>query len=236
MYGLANAVAWCDHIKTLTRRPLSLSALLLAALVGAGMSAALGQPGTRPGELALSYELALTFVAIVCFGANFAASIRYLACRRPGADALAVAAARVGLVFCSAALITGPIWSDRASSLWWTRGMVLTGSLLVWPIYLSYLLLRRYSNPGQTAVLTAVLGIFGFLDLPLAYFAVAVRSSRASPAEISELGAMHERSYRSVASIVITLIVLAAGAVWQLYRLERDQQAIDEQAAFTIEH
>jgi heme exporter protein C len=42
----------------------------------------------------------------------------------------------------------------------------------MWLIYVSYLILRRFSSGGQTAVLAAVLAVFGALDIPLVYFSI----------------------------------------------------------------
>ncbi|SRR6266849_2487360 len=71
----------------------------------------------------------------------------------------------VGLLFCSMLLITGALWSHDLFAIWWTWNAVLTTALLLWAVYMSYLILRHYSNPGQTPTLAAVLAIFAFLDL-----------------------------------------------------------------------
>jgi heme exporter protein C len=39
-------------------------------------------------------------------------------------------------------------------------------------IYVSYLVLRRFSDSAQTPVLAAVLAVFGALDIPLVYFSI----------------------------------------------------------------
>jgi len=49
----------------------------------------------------------------IFFLINFAASIVYLIGRNSKADAVAVAAAEVGLVFCTVVLVTGPIWAAQ---------------------------------------------------------------------------------------------------------------------------
>ena len=48
----------------------------------------------------------------------------------------------------------------------------LTSTLVLWLIYVSYLMLRRFSTSGQTPVLAAALAIFGALDVPLVYFSI----------------------------------------------------------------
>ncbi len=85
------------------------------------------------------------------------------------ADAWALAGAEVGVVFCTVVLITGPLWGRRAWGIWWTWDARLTTTLVLWLIYVSYLLLRRFAAGPQMQTLAAVLGIFGALDVPIVY-------------------------------------------------------------------
>ena len=102
-------------------------------------------------------------------------SIGYLAFRRSNpdraqiADAWALAGAEVGVVFCTVVLTTGPLWGRRAWGIWWTWDARLTTTLVLWLIYVSYLLLRRFAAGPQMQTLAAVLGIFGALDVPIVY-------------------------------------------------------------------
>jgi heme exporter protein C len=66
-------------------------------------------------------------------------------------------------------LITGPIWGRRAWGIWWTWDPRLTTTLVLWLIYVSYLLLRRFAAGPQMQTLAAVLGIFGAIDVPIVY-------------------------------------------------------------------
>ena len=85
------------------------------------------------------------------------------------ADAWALAGAEVGVVFCTVVSITGPLWARRAWGMWWTWDARLTTTLVLWLIYVSYLLLRRFAAGPQMQTLAAVLGIFGALDVPIVY-------------------------------------------------------------------
>jgi len=55
--------------------------------------------------------------------------------------------------------------------MWWTWDARLTTTLVLWLIYVSYLLLRRFAAGPQMQTLAAVLGIFGALDVPIVYMA-----------------------------------------------------------------
>ena len=88
-------------------------------------------------------------------------------------DVLAVTSAEVGVVFCTIVLVTGPIWARPVWGIWWAPGdMRLTSTLVLWLIYVSYLVLRRFSNSAQTQMLAAALAVFGALDVPLVYFSI----------------------------------------------------------------
>jgi heme exporter protein C len=88
-------------------------------------------------------------------------------------DMLALTAAEVGVVFCTIVLVTGPIWARPVWGIWWAPGDIrLTSTLVLWLIYVSYLVLRRFSSSAQTQILAAALAIFGALDVPLVYLSI----------------------------------------------------------------
>ena len=121
------------------------------------------------------YHVPSASVAFVFFAVSLLGSIGYLASRRSYAeraqmfDAWALSGAEVGVVFCTVVLTTGPIWGRRAWGIWWTWDARLTTTLVLWLIYVSYLLLRRFAAGPQVQTLAAVLGIFGALDVPIVY-------------------------------------------------------------------
>lgn len=123
------------------------------------------------------YHVPSAAVAFVFFAISLVGSIGFLASRRDRQDraqmfdALALAGAEVGVVFCTVVLLTGPIWGRRAWGIWWTWDARLTTTLVLWLIYVSYLLLRRFAAGPQMQTLAAVLGIFGALDVPIVYMA-----------------------------------------------------------------
>ncbi len=115
----------------------------------------------------------LAWNAFLGFGMVFYFSFRYLATRDPKWDRRALSAAEVGVLFTTLVLITGPIWAKPVWGIWWTWDARLTLTLVLWLIYVGYLMLRRYvESPERRAVLAAVVGVTGFIDVPLVYFAV----------------------------------------------------------------
>ena len=118
------------------------------------------------------YHVPSGWVAGLCFTINFLASIVYLWKRSPASDAMAAASAEVGVVFGAVLLITGPLWARPVWGIWWTWDARLTTTLILWLIYVSYLVLRRFASGGQTQVLAAAFAVFGFVDVPIVYFSI----------------------------------------------------------------
>jgi heme exporter protein C len=113
------------------------------------------------------------WIAFLAFFVVFVASIALLATGKSRYDVLAAASAEVGVVFTTAVLITGPLWARPIWGVWWDWDPRLTSVLVLWLIYLSYLAMRSYlPEPAKRARASAVLGIVGFLDVPVIYFSV----------------------------------------------------------------
>ena len=88
-------------------------------------------------------------------------------------DTRASAAAEIGVLFCTLVLITGPIWAKPVWGIWWTWDARLTLTLVLWLIYVAYLMLRHYVvDPERRATFSAVIGIIGFIYVPIVYFSI----------------------------------------------------------------
>jgi heme exporter protein C len=179
------------------------------------------------------YHVPSAVTAFTLFLINFAASIIYLARRSPRADALAVSTAEVGVVFCSVVLVTGPLWARPVWGIWWTWDARLTSTLLLWLIYISYLILRRYSTSGQTPVIAAVLAVFGFLDVPFVYMANRLfRTQHPQPVYFGGPGSGADpRMTYALLMNMAAFFAFAALVVWLRFRLERARQDFEETQA-----
>ena len=100
-------------------------------------------------------------------------SAAFLATKRRSFDHLAVAAAELTVLYGAIALVTGPLWARKAWGVWWVWDPRLTMSLLMWMIFVSYLLLRKYGGPGSEK-LAAGLAVFGMANAPFVYISVNV--------------------------------------------------------------
>ena len=121
------------------------------------------------------FHVPSAWVAFLGFFVVFLASILYLATRRLFWDTVAHAAAELGVLFCAIVLFTGPIWARPVWGTWWTWEARLTTTLVLELVFVAYLVLRTQAESRlQAARLAAVMGIVGFLDVPLIYFSVKI--------------------------------------------------------------
>jgi heme exporter protein C len=159
----------------------ALSLLGAAAWIGVALALIASLFVAREAQAAMGGQLQRIFyfhvpsawVAYLSFTVVFVASIAYL---RTGArrwDLLGHSAAEIGVVFCTLVLITGPIWARPVWGTWWQWDARLTSTLVLWLSYVGYLMLRALaSDPRRVGRPAAVLGIVGFLNVPIVHFSV----------------------------------------------------------------
>ena len=126
-----------------------------------------------PVQKIFYFHVPSAIVTFLSFLVVFIASIVYLSTKNTHWDNIGKSSAEIGVFFCTIVLITGPVWAKEAWGTWWTWEARLTTTLILWLIYVAYLLIRKYSeNREQAARFSSVLGIVGFLDVPIIYFSV----------------------------------------------------------------
>ena len=159
------------------------------------------------------------------------AGVVFLFTRRRAADAVAVAAAELAVLFGLLGLVTGPLWARKAWGVWWQWDARLVTALVLWLIFAAYLLLRKYGGPGSER-LAAGVALFGMANVPFVYWSVHMW-----------------RTIHPLTSVVPTLPRPLAGPLWLSVaaflllfvlllglrsRLERLRQALDD-AYLTLE-
>jgi heme exporter protein C len=185
------------------------------------------------------YHVPSAMMGLVFPYVNFVAALAYLYWRRRdplralAADALALAAAEVTVVFVSIGLLTGMLWGRAAWGIWWTWDARLTTYLLLWLLYVSYLLLRRFSSTGEAHTLSAVLSIFAAVDVPIVYMSIRWwRTQHPAPVFGGDPNSGMDKSM-----LPAFLWNLAGWAMWGIFilvfrfALERRRQIADQEAA-----
>jgi heme exporter protein C len=128
------------------------------------------------------YHFPHTILSFVFPYLNCGASLLYLYWRGRNprralaADAFALASAELTVLYASVGLATGMLWGRAAWGIWWTWDARLTTYLLLWLLYVSYILLRRFSGDGpgssNTALLAAALAVFAAIDIPICFMSI----------------------------------------------------------------
>jgi len=164
--------------------------------------------------------------AFACFSVVLVGGVLYLWKENLAADRVARAAALVGLVFTTVTLVMGMEWAKPIWGVYWTWDARLTSTLVLWIIYAGYLLVRRLATPGrQAARFAAVVGIFGFADVPIVYGSVSWwRTIHPGPVVLND--ALPPAMLATFLFTMFCTLVLAAVMVVIRYRIETLQDAL----------
>jgi heme exporter protein C len=98
----------------------------------------------------------------------------------------------------------------------------------LWLIYVSYLVLRRFSDSSQTPKLAAVLAIFGALDVPLVYFSIWFFRTQHPQPVIGGGGSIDPRMLHVLLINWLAFSCFAFLVCWSRYRLELLQREVEE--------
>lgn len=113
------------------------------------------------------------WLAYAAFLVTLTGSVGYLVRRDLRFDRLAAASAEIGLLFTGLTIVSGAIWGKATWGKWWDWDPRLTTTAILFVIYAGYLLLRQSLTERRTrARSAAVLGIVGFLNVPIVHFSV----------------------------------------------------------------
>jgi len=175
------------------------------------------------------FHVPSAWTAFTAFFLVFISNIVYLIRRTPKWDWLGVSAAEVGLAFCSVVLVTGPIWAKPVWGIWWTWDARLTSTFVLWLMYVSYLLLRTLlADPERRAVVSAVFGIFAFLDVPLVYFSIWLWRTQHPQPVIGGGGSLDPTMRKVLLFCWVALLGVMFLLLRQRYRLEAMRHEVEE--------
>ncbi|MFB0533985.1 MAG: cytochrome c biogenesis protein [Anaerolineae bacterium] len=120
------------------------------------------------------FHVPSAWVGFLAFFVTFIASIAHLWKGGRRWDILALSSVEIGLVFTTMVVFTGPLWAKPTWGVWWVwADPKLSTVAVLWLIYFAYLMLRNtVEDEARRARLAAVLGIVGFLDVPIVFGAV----------------------------------------------------------------
>ncbi|HUF12218.1 MAG TPA: cytochrome c biogenesis protein CcsA [Longimicrobiales bacterium] len=150
--------------------------VVLLALIAAQVYGLLESPPDRDmGHLQkiMYVHVPSAWSAFVAFLVVFVASIAYLWTGRARHDLIAASAAEVGALLTALTLALGSIWGRPTWGVWWTWDPRLTSTAVLLVVFVGYLALRAFTDDFERrARWSAVVGILGFLNVPVVYLSV----------------------------------------------------------------
>ena len=176
------------------------------------------------------FHVPIAWVGFLAFFFVLVGSVGYLWKRTQRWDQLAFSAAELGVLFTTLMLITGIIWAKPVWGVWWTWDPRLTTSLILWLIYVAYLMLRAYAPRGdQGARYAAVLGIAGFIDVPLVYLSIVWWRNTHPPAFVGPAATGElESSMRLLLMVsTLTFTLLFAYLLMDRFSLRKSEEEVE---------
>lgn len=170
--------------------------------------------------------------AVVCF-----CSVAYLVRRDPAWDRRAASSAEIGVLFTSLTIAAGSIWGRPTWGTWWTWDARLTTTAILLFIYVGYLVVRQVvDEPARRARLAAVIGILGFLDIPLIRLSVKWWRTLHQQPTVFRVGGMTIDKFMLM-TLLLNLCAYGCLYIYMMFKrteLEAVREALDAEQARRI--
>lgn len=195
-------------------------AALLGMAASTVLSLAVAPPDALQGDVQrLMYlHVPAAWLAYLAFAVVTLCSIQFLRTRKVWWDMLGHASAEIGVLFTFLTILIGAWWAKPIWGVWWTWDPRLTTTAVLLLIYLGYLAVHRLpEDPQKRGKWAAVVGVIGFLDVPLVHFSVLWWRSLHQPPSVIRAG----RPTMAGSMLSTLLFAVAAFTVLYAYLLVR---------------
>lgn len=177
-----------------------------------------------PPQRIFYFHVPVSWVGMLAFVMMAVAGVVYLWKKDERWDWVARAAAEIGAVFISLALVTGSIWGRTTWGTWWTWDARLTTTLILWFVYIGYLMLRSYmGRTPASARAGAVMSIICVIDVPIIYESVNWWRTLHPSAEVGTPGALPPEVVLTLLVSLTVFTILYAVLMITAYQLQRAQ-------------
>ncbi len=178
-----------------------------------------------PVQRIFYFHVPMAWVGMLAFVVLTVASIGGLIRRDERWDWVARAAAEIGTVFITLALVSGAIWGKPIWGTWWVWDPKLTATLILWFIYVGYLMMRNYmGRTPDSARIGAVLAVVGVIDVPIIYLSVQWWRGQHPTAMIGvPEAALPPSAVLTLMVALVTFTLLYSFLMIQVYQLQRLQ-------------
>ena len=193
-------------------------ALMVLGLVVAPTDAVQGQ-----AQRLMYVHVPAAWVAYVAFAVVLVASIVYLLRRDLRWDRRAQAAGELGVGLTALTIALGSIWGRPVWGVWWTWEPRLVTTAVLLLIYIGYLAVRSLSaDPHVNARRAAVVGIVGFVNVPVVHFSVVWwRTLHQPPTVLRPGGPADAIAPTMLAALLVGMVAFTLSATWLYLRRVR---------------
>ena len=151
--------------------PIAVSAVAITVFIGLFVAPTDRDQGVV--QRVMYVHVPSAWLAYLAFFVTFIGSALYLWRRDLRFDRLAASSAEIGLLFTGITIVSGAIWGKATWGIWWDWDPRLTTTAVLFVVYTGYLLLRSSLDDRlRRARVSAVLGIVGFINVPIVHFSV----------------------------------------------------------------
>ena len=172
------------------------------------------------------FHVSSALCAAMAYFLVFVGSVGYLHTRQDRWDRFAGVSAEVGVLFSAFVLFSGPLWARPIWGVFWRWEPRLATMLITLTIYVAYLMVRNYGDPGErTQRFAAVVGVVAFVSVPFVRYSIKLWSAdqQLHPQKV-ELGPMMEQTkwlcYFAFACLFTLLLRLRLNQERQAGRLQ----------------
>jgi heme exporter protein C len=168
---------------------------------------------------------------------NMIASIAFLFYRRTKPalaaklDALAISTAEVTVLYVGLGLLTGMLWGRPVWGIWWAWDARLTSFLMLFLLYVSYLLVRKFSAGANSPVIAAVLSVFAGIDVPIVFMSIRWWRTQHPAPVLTGDGSLDSTMWPPLLWNMAAWFLWGVTLVWARYAIVRKEQAADAAAA-----
>ncbi len=205
-----------------------------------GMYVAPTEATMGPVQRIFYWHVPLNIVGEVTPYVNMLASIAYIMLRRRNQqlalrmDALALASAEVTALFVGLGLSAGILWGRPAWGIWWAWDARTTSTLLLWLLYVSYLLLRRFSSEEGGKTVAAVLSVFAGVNVPIVFMSIRWWRTQHPAPVLTGDGSIDPVMKVAFLWNLLAFFLWGATLIWARYAILRREQVIRERQALRL--
>jgi len=176
------------------------------------------------------FHVPMAWVATLAFLLAAVHSAIFLKSRRIESDDAAAGAARLGLVFCALATITGSIFAKVMWNSYWNWDPRETSIVLLLLVYGAYLGLRAaVEEPERRATLSAAYALVAFVTVPFLVFAVPRMYASLHPDTVINARGKVEMS-SDIRTVFFSSVLAFTFFFFWMYRLDREASRLTREA------